>query len=112
MEYAIRFAVGGLLVCVFAAIGDVLRPKSFAGIFCAAPSVALATLSLIIAAKGKLYASVEARSMIIGAFALLIYSCVCVRLMGKYRIHAFRATVAALCVWLVCAVGIWAAVFR
>jgi Protein of unknown function (DUF3147) len=112
MEYAIRFAVGGLLVCLFAAIGDALRPKSFAGIFCAAPSVSLATLSLTIAAQGKSYASIEARSMIIGAFALLIYSCVCVRLMGKYRIHAFRATSAAIGVWLACAIGIWALALR
>lgn len=112
MEYAIRFAAGGALVCVFAAIGDLLRPKSFAGIFCAAPSVALATLSLTIARQGKSYASIEARSMIIGAFALLTYSYVCVRLMGKYRIHAFRATSAALGVWLACALGIWALVSR
>jgi hypothetical protein len=112
MEYAIRFAVGGLLVCVFAAMGDVLRPKSFAGIFGAAPSVALATLSLAIATKGKSYASVETRSMIIGAFALLVYSCVCVRLMGKYRIHALRAASAAVGVWLAFALGIWALILR
>ncbi len=112
MEYAIRFAAGGLLVCVFAAIGDVLRPKSFAGIFGAAPSVSLATLSLTIMASGKAYASVEARSMIVGAFAMLIYSCVCVRLLGKYRIHAFRATSAAVGVWLACALGIWALALR
>ena len=112
MEYVIRFAVGGLLVCIFAAIGDVLRPKSFAGIFSAAPSVALATLSLTIAAQGKSYADIETRSMIVGAFALLIYCCVCVRLLGKYRIHAFRATSAALAVWLACALGIWALALR
>jgi hypothetical protein len=112
MEYAIRFAIGGALVCVFAAIGDVLRPKSFAGIFGAAPSVALATLSLAIVKQGKAYACIETRSMIIGAFALVIYSVVCVRLMGKYRIHAFRATSAAVVVWLACALGIWALVLR
>lgn len=112
MEYVIRFAVGGALVCVFAAIGGVLRPKSFAGIFGAAPSVALATLSLTIAKQGKSYASIETRSMIIGAFALLIYSYVCVLLIGKYRIHAFRATSAALAVWVACAMGIWALILR
>jgi len=112
VEYAIRFAVGGALVCLFAAIGDLLRPKSLAGIFCAAPSVALATLSLTIARQGKAYASVETRSMMIGAFALLIYSCVCVRLMGKYRIHALTATSTALVVWLACAMGIWALALR
>lgn len=112
MEYAIRFLVGGALVCVFAVIGDVLRPKSFAGIFCAAPSVSLATLSLTIAARGKPFASLEARSMIVGALALLVYSFVSMRLMGKNRMHALKATVASLGVWLIFAIGIWAVIFR
>ena len=112
MEYVIRFLVGGALVGLFAAAGEVLRPKSFAGIFAAAPSVALATLSLTIAAQGKVYASIEARSMIIGAFALLVYSYVCMVLMGKYRVHALNATISAIGVWLVCAMGIWAIVLR
>src|SRR4051794_26826017 len=44
MEYVIRFFIGGLIVSIFAALGDIFRPKSFAGLFDAAPSVALATL--------------------------------------------------------------------
>lgn len=40
-EVCIRFTVGGLFVSVFALVGDVLKPKSFAGLFGAAPSVAL-----------------------------------------------------------------------
>ena len=46
MDYVIRFLAGGLVVSLFAVAGDVLRPKSFAGLFGAAPSVALATLTL------------------------------------------------------------------
>ncbi len=46
MEYFVRFLVGGIVVSAFAVLGDVLRPKSFAGLFGAAPSLALATLSL------------------------------------------------------------------
>ena len=38
--------VGGIVVSVFAMLGDMLRPKSFAGLFGAAPSVALATLCI------------------------------------------------------------------
>jgi hypothetical protein len=44
IQILIRFLVGGAVVSVFALIGDVLKPKSFAGLFGAAPSVALATL--------------------------------------------------------------------
>jgi hypothetical protein len=46
MEYVIRFLVGGLMVSLFATVGDVLKPKGFAGLFGAAPSVAFATLRL------------------------------------------------------------------
>jgi hypothetical protein len=40
--------VGGVVVSLFAILGDTLKPKSFAGLFGAAPSVALATLGLTI----------------------------------------------------------------
>jgi hypothetical protein len=50
----------------FSLLGDLLKPKSFAGLFGAAPSVALATLFLTAAKNSQEYASVEARSMILG----------------------------------------------
>jgi hypothetical protein len=39
MEYLFRLLAGGIVVSTFAVLGDVLRPKSFAGLFGAAPSV-------------------------------------------------------------------------
>src|ERR1700687_4243106 len=42
------FFVRGVVVSLFAILGDPLKPKSFAGLFGAAPSVALATLGLTI----------------------------------------------------------------
>lgn len=44
-----------------------LKPKGFAGLFGAAPSVALATLGLVIATDGAVVAESEARSMMAGA---------------------------------------------
>jgi hypothetical protein len=38
MEFIFRFIVGGLIVSLFAVLGDVLKPRSFAGLFAAAPS--------------------------------------------------------------------------
>jgi hypothetical protein len=32
-ELILRFLIGGTLVSVFALVGDLLRPKSFAGLF-------------------------------------------------------------------------------
>jgi len=37
IQILIRFLVGGAVVSVFAPIGDVLKPKSFAGLFGATP---------------------------------------------------------------------------
>src|SRR5580700_601388 len=67
----LRFLVGGIVVALFSALGDVLKPKSFAGLLGAAPSVALATLGLTIASNGTAYAALEARSMIGGAVAAI-----------------------------------------
>jgi Protein of unknown function (DUF3147) len=53
IQILVRFVVGGLVVSAFAIIGDLLKPKSFAGLFGAAPSVALATLSLTVAKEGR-----------------------------------------------------------
>ena len=71
-ELIFRFLFGGTLVSVFALIGDLLRPKSFAGLFGAAPSIALASLALTIATEGKDYAALEARSMIAGVIAFFL----------------------------------------
>jgi hypothetical protein len=68
-EILIRFLIGGVVVSVFAVIGDILKPKSFAGLFGAAPSVALATLGLTIVSEGAAYVALEARSMLAGAIA-------------------------------------------
>ena len=60
MQILFRFIIGGLVVSLFAAFADALKPKSFAGLFAAAPSVAMATLGLTIMTEGKLFAATEA----------------------------------------------------
>jgi hypothetical protein len=99
MEWLIRFLIGGTLVSAFALTGDILRPKGFAGLFSAAPSVALATLALAAIQQGTTYASLEARSMILGALALMIYTSGCVYLLAKRHAKAVVATTAMLLVW-------------
>ncbi len=112
MQIIFRFAVGGVIVSLFAALGDVLKPKSFAGLFGAAPSVALATLGLTIATDGKPYAATEARSMIVGAIAFCAYATLCSWLMMRKRMLSKLASTSALVVWLICALGVWAIVLR
>jgi uncharacterized membrane protein (GlpM family) len=112
MDYLFRFLIGGLVVSLFAALGDTLKPKSFAGLFSAAPSVALATLGLTALENGKAYAAVESRSMIAGAAAFFLYSIVCSHLMLRHKLGAAPVTITALLVWLCAALGSWALFLR
>ena len=106
-DIILRFVIGGLFVTAFAVIGDLLKPKTFAGLFGAAPSVALATLALTIAKDGKHFAALEARSMLAGAAALCLYSLAVSRLTTRWHWPALRATVSALVVWFGTAFGLW-----
>lgn len=105
-EYAIRFVLGGVVVSAFAMLGDMLRPKSFAGLFGAAPSVAFATLTIAIVQHGSHYAAIQTRSMALGAIALAIYSLLVCYLLMRLRWRALTATLVALIVWLAAAVGL------
>jgi len=52
-DVMIRFLIGGIVVSSFALLSEVFQPKSFAGLFGAAPSIALATLGLQSPNMGK-----------------------------------------------------------
>lgn len=106
-ELIVRFLIGGAMVSVFATIGDIFHPKSFAGLFGAAPSVALATLGLTLVANGKLYASMEARSMLAGGAALFCYTAAVSWTMMRYKTSALWTTVAWMPAWFACAFGLW-----
>lgn len=106
MEYLVRFLVGGLAVSAFAVLGDILRPKDFAGLFGAAPSVALATLGIALWQHGASYALTQGEAMMLGAIALFIYSILVCRLLMRRHWNALPATLAALLVWLAVALGL------
>ena len=112
LEYGLRFLAGGIAVSAFAALGDTLRPKTFAGLFGAAPSIAVATLLITLSQKGAPFAAVEGRSMILGAFALAAYTWVVCVLLKKFLLSSRAATMAALVVWFVVAFGVAAALFQ
>lgn len=106
-ELILRFLIGGVIVSSFAMLGEVLHPKSFAGLFGAAPSIALAAVGLTIAHSGKDYAAIEARSMILGAIAFFCYASVASWLLVRYKPRALTATVALLPVWFGISLGLW-----
>jgi hypothetical protein len=108
----IRFLIGGFVVSAFATLGDIFKPKSFAGLFGAAPSIALATLSLSVAEKGKDYVALEARSMLAGALALIIYACLVTRLLLHSALPTLWLTGFAIISWFVAAFFLYSAVLR
>jgi len=105
-EIFVRFIIGGLLVTAFAVLGDMLKPKSFAGLFGAAPSVALATLILTIHSEGRVFAAAEARSMIFGAVAFFVYACAVCRGIMLYKLPASIAASVSILMWLALAFGL------
>jgi hypothetical protein len=107
IQILVRFLVGGAVVSVFAMVGDVLKPKSFAGLFGAAPSIALATLGLTISARGTAYAAIESCSMIAGAAALFAYASFVSWIMMRYKIRAFWVTICSLPVWFSAAFAVF-----
>jgi uncharacterized protein DUF3147 len=106
-QILIRFLIGGVVVSVFAVLGDVLKPKSFAGLFGAAPSVALATLALTVATEGAVYTATEARSMMAGAIAFFVYASLVSRIMMRYQLKALWVMIGSLPLWLGVAFGLW-----
>jgi hypothetical protein len=106
LEYIVRFLMGGVVVSAFALLGDILRPKSFAGLFGAAPSVALATLSLTLLKEGGQYAALEGRWMIIGSTALAAYCFLVCQLLIRFRTTALTATAMAAIAWFAVAFGL------
>jgi uncharacterized membrane protein (GlpM family) len=106
VEMLIRFILGGLVVSLFAIVSDALRPKSFAGLFGAAPSVALATLGLTVHKNGHAFAALEARSMIAGALGFLAYAIVVSFVLRRYKFSALQTALCVLPLWFLVSFGL------
>jgi hypothetical protein len=106
----IKAVNGGVFVVAFALIGEIAVPKRFAGLFSAAPSIALANLLVIIVAKGASDARDQSTGMIVGAVALAI---VCaIGLVAVRRLHATRGSVLMCATWLLLATAGYLLVLR
>lgn len=104
-EYFIRFLAGGALVWAFSLIGDVVRPKSFAGLFGAAPSVALVSLVLAIVTHDEHYVTTLTFSMVFGALALGAFSVATCQLLMRTRLSALSSSLASFTLWLAVSFG-------
>lgn len=106
-ELLARFLIGGVIVSFFAVLAEMFRPKSFAGLFGAAPSIALATIGITVVGHGKAYATVEARSMIFGALAFLLYAASVSWMLLHLKQRALTATIALMPVWFAALCVFW-----
>ena|ERR1700682_3826095 len=106
----LRALVGGLAVVGFSVLGTAGHPKRFAGLFAAAPSVAVASLALTVALKGPAATVPYAQGMLIGSAGMLAYCLVSLYLIE--RLHALLGSVLAWLAWLTVAGGLYLAVGR
>lgn len=108
-EIVVRFLLGGAIVSAFAVLGEPFKPKTFAGVFGAAPSVALATLGLTFASHDSAFVAAEGRSMLLGAVACVGYSMASMAIVQRPTLPVWLGAALSWAVWFVIAGGLWRA---
>ena len=106
-EIAIRVVLGGIIVSAFAVVGEILAPKTFAGIFSAAPSVALVTLGLAFASHGPSLVETECRTMMIGAAGFVAYSSAAAAVVRRPEVPVWLGAGVCWGVWLLVSFIAW-----
>lgn len=99
MEWVLRFALGGAIVTLFASAGELFKPKTFSGLFGAAPSVAIATLALAFHQHGGEYVGTQARAMVLGAVAMVVYAGACVLVSQRSAVPVWLGAGASWAAW-------------
>jgi uncharacterized membrane protein (GlpM family) len=92
---------GGILVVAFALLSEGLSPKRFAGLFSAAPAVAIAGLAIVLLDKTPHDAHQNAVGMIAGSAGMIAYAAAVIPLLRRRR--ASIAATVALSAWLAAA---------
>ena len=95
---ALKALNGGLLVVGFALVGEIAKPKRFAGLFSAAPSIALANLMVIALATSAAEAQRHSTGMVVGAIALVAATAAGILAVKHWR--ALRGSLVVCAVWL------------
>ena len=97
----VKAVAGGALVVAFALVSEGLEPKRFAGLFGAAPAVALAGLTIVVLDKGPHEAHQSSVGMLAGCAGMVAYAVAVVPLLRRMR--ASRAATVALSAWFAAA---------
>jgi uncharacterized membrane protein (GlpM family) len=107
---ALKAVAGGTLVVCFATLSDMLKPKAFAGLFGAAPSVALASLLITLLTSGPSKTAMSSRGMIAGAVGMIVY-CIAATALVK-RFGAGVGSVMGWVAWLLTSLVVFWAFIR
>ena len=97
LTLAVKGCLGGTFVVVFAALSEPLKPKSFAGLFAAAPSIALAALVVTGITEGAHADQEQSLAMAFGAIAMIAYCAAA--FVSVERFGALRGSVVAFAAW-------------
>jgi hypothetical protein len=106
---ALRGLAGGSLVVAFALIAEVVDPKAFAGLFAAAPSVAIASLAITVITESASKARESSVGMVVGGIGM---AACCVAAVGAVpRLKALWGSAVAIAGRGAVALGLYWAVF-
>jgi hypothetical protein len=97
LEVALKALAGGIFVLAFAALAQTLVPKRFAGVFAAAPSVALGSLLVTALFSGRRDIASAGAGMAVGAVGFTVYCLLVVPLIRRWG--TWRGSIAALVGW-------------
>jgi uncharacterized membrane protein (GlpM family) len=106
-ELALRFVLGGAVVSIFSGIGEAFQPKSFSGLFGAAPSVAIASLAMLFASHGAHEVAIAAMWMLVATIAFYAYATSCAVATERRRIPEWVVAFGSWSVWFAVAAALW-----
>jgi uncharacterized membrane protein (GlpM family) len=95
---AVKGLAGGFLVLAFALLSESVEPKRFAGLFGAAPAVAIAGLAVTLVSKGAHDARENSIGMLAGCLGMFCYAAVTVALLKRTR--AVAGTAVGIVAWI------------
>ena len=96
---ALKGLAGGSLVLAFSLLSEAVNPKRFAGLFSAAPAVAIAGLTIVLVSKGAHDARENSIGMVAGCVGMLCYAATTVVLLKRTR--ARTGTALGMVAWVV-----------
>jgi uncharacterized membrane protein (GlpM family) len=107
-DLLIKFLIGGIVVSIFAVLGDMVKPESLGGVNAAAPTIALGTLAITLHEHGSAYVATEGRSMVAGAIAFFVYASSVSFVLMRRRSKALPTAAWLLLLWFGTTAELWA----